>query len=159
MPHPNILRIEEGKMSNAKHTPGPWIITTERKAKAAPVGDHVHDIFSACERMVGRLNQSGAKNWPEAQANARLIAAAPELLDELKKANRIIRNALQIMTSEQSTQWGQDNARDGVDSEGITRRYERDAAIAKAEGAESAENIPPQIDPEKPYYYCVSRGK
>jgi hypothetical protein len=69
------------------------------------------------------------------EANSRLIAAAPDLLHELEKANRIIHNALQLMTPEQTRQWGIDNDRDNVDGEGITRRNERDAVIAKTKGA------------------------
>ena len=57
-----------------------------------------------------------------------------KLVNELEKANRIICNALQIMTNEQKAQWGRDNTRDGVDGEGVMRRNERDAAIAKAKG-------------------------
>jgi hypothetical protein len=63
-----------------------------------------------------------------------LAAAATELLEELKTAHVIIKNALNIMTLEQKIAWGEKNARDGVDGDGITRANERLAAIDKAEG-------------------------
>ena len=73
------------------------------------------------------------------RANARLIAAAPDLLAELKNAHLIIRNALRVMTPEQKSEWGRLNARAGVEGEGVTRANEREAAINKAtvEGVKS----------------------
>lgn len=57
-----------------------------------------------------------------------------ELLDELKKAHSIIRNALSIMTTAQKVKWQKLNERDGVDGEGTTRANERELVIAKATG-------------------------
>jgi transcriptional regulator with XRE-family HTH domain len=58
---------------------------------------------------------------------------ASDLLNELKAAHVIIRNGLNLMTMEQKYQWGEVNARDGVDGEGVTRANERLAVIAAAE--------------------------
>ena len=55
------------------------------------------------------------------------------LLTELKMADRIISNALKIMTPQQKNQWSIANARDGVDGERITRENERNEAIKKEE--------------------------
>lgn len=63
------------------------------------------------------------------------VSAMPDLLAELVAAHRIIGNALNLMTPEQKLKWGELNARDGVDGEGITRANERDAAITKATSA------------------------
>lgn len=67
----------------SKHTPGPWqndcglVYGREPKNMSSPS----FDIFDASE-------------WPgdvdEAQANARLIAAAPELLEALELAESIV---------------------------------------------------------------------
>ena len=57
-----------------------------------------------------------------------------ELLDELRAAHRIIRNALQIMTTPQKMEWARANARAGVEGEGTTRANEREAVIARATG-------------------------
>lgn len=57
-----------------------------------------------------------------------------ELLDELRAAHQIIRNALQIMTTPQKMAWARANARDGVEGEGATRANEREAVIARATG-------------------------
>lgn len=54
-----------------------------------------------------------------------------ELLKELEAAHQIIRNALAVMTPKQKSKWGELNARDDVDGEGITRANERMAVIAK----------------------------
>lgn len=55
-----------------------------------------------------------------------------ELLAELKAAHTIIRNALNIMVTEQKMAWGKANAHDDVDGEGVTRANEREAIFAKA---------------------------
>lgn len=52
-----------------------------------------------------------------------------DLLSELQKAHLIIRNALNVMTTEQHLRWGELNERDGVTGEGITRAFERQALI------------------------------
>lgn len=53
-------------MSNSKHTPGPWL----RMGRS--IGDGAGEIATVWERLDGR-----------AIANARLMAAAPELLGAL----------------------------------------------------------------------------
>ncbi|MDR3386906.1 MAG: hypothetical protein P4L92_07620 [Rudaea sp.] len=67
-------------------------------------------------------------------ATGRLSLAAPELLAELRAAHRIIRNALNLMTTDQKMQWSDANDHDGVHGEGVTRAHERAAVIAKAGG-------------------------
>ncbi|SCB10153.1 hypothetical protein [Cupriavidus alkaliphilus] len=64
-------------------------------------------------------------------------SARAELLRELKAAHLIIRNALNLMSPCQQMVWGERNARDCVDGEGITRANEREAAIARATGVQS----------------------
>ncbi len=62
-------------MSGVKHTPGPW--------------EHWGDLVSVAEPQIGAGNiicvepptERSAANWP---ANARLIAAAPDLLGALE---------------------------------------------------------------------------
>ena len=59
-------------MSEAKHTPGPWAWHVDRPT----------DVISSepCECSVATID-IGCGNRAEQQANARLIAAAPELLE------------------------------------------------------------------------------
>jgi hypothetical protein len=66
-----------------KHTPGPWIVSNERLSSGAPVkcirrGDDksVYNIAVIGDRM------PSAAQW---MPNARLIAAAPEMLDALEQ--------------------------------------------------------------------------
>ncbi len=67
-----------------------------------------------------------------------LISAAPELLAELKFANRIIINALNVMSIEQKEKWDELNTRDGVkDGLALTRNNKRELVIAKAEGGDA----------------------
>lgn len=61
-----------------KHTPAPWKVHNNigKKSEIGIIADEAPCII---------CTMSNAKEWPnEAEANARLIAAAPELLDALK---------------------------------------------------------------------------
>ena len=72
-------------MSNTKHTPGPWFITegstygytTTLKVEAGASDDRKFGMV-ICERQAPSYN-TGIR--AECDANSRLIAAAPELLD------------------------------------------------------------------------------
>jgi len=70
-------------MTSTTHTPGPW--RHDRRAILTPAGHCVAEVFSG-----------GADSLEEADANGRLIAAAPELLrcavmalEELQEAARV----------------------------------------------------------------------
>lgn len=116
------------------HTPGPW-----------PIDHKIDGELLYCPRIVVgpavvhysagyNSSEQDAAFKAEAEANARLIAAAPELLVELEAARDIIHNALSLMTTAQKSEWGRLNEAAGVEGEGVTRRHERDAVIAKATG-------------------------
>lgn len=121
-------------MSNEKHTPGPWKISEFIE----PGYGHERHFFRAVVADGTKICETHPAYDPEYEgrdiANARLIAAAPELLSELEKAHRIISNALQVMSFGQKHEWAKLNAQDGVDGEGTTRANEREAAIARAKG-------------------------
>lgn len=66
----------------AAHTPGPWKISGLDPHVIGPVRILVMDGTDVPQsRAVARVIDRG----PEAEANARLIAAAPELLDACKR--------------------------------------------------------------------------
>ena len=69
-------------------------------------------------------------NGPNSEKHARLIAMLPELMNEHEKADQIIRNAMQLMTTEQKREWGLANERDDVDGDGISRANERMSLLA-----------------------------
>lgn len=62
---------------DAKHTPGPWVVGSDAGASGRMVGpmgeEEVCTVFGAGE-------SNDPETRPECLANARLIAAAPELL-------------------------------------------------------------------------------
>ena len=71
-------------MGESKHTPGPWIIKYSGNGYPyqldAPNGSRGPGVI----RSVTRWGAFSFPSSPEALANARLIAAAPELLEALK---------------------------------------------------------------------------
>ena len=121
-------------MSGAKHTPGPWV--------AAPYegfGPRT-TVRQGCERTGMRIastfETTSPRNVDRNEANARLIAAAPDLLAALKKARATIwieRQSLVEVHSGPDGVLDSDGASwvDELDSE----LQEIDAAIAKATGS------------------------
>ena len=54
------------------HTPGPW--------KVAPAADGSHPVVAKINGRLARIAEVYPGDWPETPDNARLIAAAPDLL-------------------------------------------------------------------------------
>lgn len=72
----------------SSHTPGPWHVETEHPANVA-VGGHRSNGECRVLTTCGIISQSG--DTPSRQkANARLIAAAPELLLALRIASVLL---------------------------------------------------------------------
>jgi hypothetical protein len=97
-----------------KHTPGPWAV---RPDKRGPCIVGMDPDYPGLPRYVGILDSA----WDDKEANARLIASAPELLE----AARMGLQALAILESN-----GLDTEQDEKDKAFIQQ------AIAKAEGRE-----------------------
>jgi hypothetical protein len=67
-----------------KHTPGPWRIATDMHGIGnAPV----HGVEAADGKPVANCG-----DWKDARSNARMIAAAPELLDQLAQCLAVMRD-------------------------------------------------------------------
>ena len=63
----------------SKHTPGPWKV-------AKPSRSHANG--NPMYGLVGPEIVADYEDWGFTEANARLIAAAPDLLEALKEANK-----------------------------------------------------------------------
>lgn len=125
-------------MTETKHTPGPWVFDS-RKFRDAP--DHkVFEITSPNRAFwiakVLTFDDGPVDGCsPEYEANARLIAAAPELLRVAR-----IEQELHMMgfTKATAVRLGPDAEEaflsDGAPGLNNWRRSQREAAIAKAEG-------------------------
>lgn len=77
-------RQEEQKTMTAQHTPGPWTTYADDNTLIGPA---VSDGKAMIADAIGPLPahpQSWRRPIAEVQANARLIAAAPELLEALR---------------------------------------------------------------------------
>lgn len=107
-----------------QHSPGPWTIS--------PSGTHIHADFPHTDPNNGLFNQCGtfigsvARETDTDLANARLIAAAPELL---RLVNALLSGGQFFMSAIEEKEIG------GFDFEA----WEKDAIqiVAKAEGGEA----------------------
>lgn len=73
----------------SKHTPGPWVVGEQNKGPVAgTVPVHTADYMEAYRG--GQLVCSVYGTAAFSEANARLIAAAPEMLDALKKTSEFL---------------------------------------------------------------------
>lgn len=78
---------EEGIMSeNTKHTPGPWdVIDVEHGVVISMQSKSLTRYGASRYAVIGGFERSDPEQYTEALANARLIAAAPEMFDALCK--------------------------------------------------------------------------
>ena len=76
-------------MKEQKHTPGPWIAT--HIIGSWWIEDD--DPTAFCRRRIAIVDDGAGIESPE--ANARLIAAAPELLAALEEAKQFIQNGIE----------------------------------------------------------------
>lgn len=74
--------VSDNQVSNeAKHTPGPWTVSVWHDGR-----DGTTPCIMASGATVAKIHVAPITPPPEADANARLIAAAPELLAACKLA-------------------------------------------------------------------------
>ena len=68
----------------SKHAPGPWMVLDTPESMYAPFWIVAKSNVS----LAAKMRVASIDDEPEARANARLIAAAPELLEALKQLLR-----------------------------------------------------------------------
>lgn len=113
-------------MSDFKHTPGPW--THDEKDECLIRGEQGRRICWTATASPGDLKGKYASRRQGDEANARLIAAAPELLDALLEAEAAFELTIPLIPEKYD--WPGSSARSGLQ---IVRE-----AIAKATGREPA---------------------
>lgn len=76
---------------SAAHTPGPWAIREGYGLLKAEVGPHGRAVATVWTKQMpgGKDDQKEPVVWPEGEANARLISAAPELLEALRQIREL----------------------------------------------------------------------
>ena len=79
------------KKQNTKHTPGPWGILDLEDGELEIVDDSENDLAQITDQIVATV-----RNGSNTKENARLIAAAPELLDACQWMFDILKNATQV---------------------------------------------------------------
>lgn len=92
-------------MSDSKHTPGPWEILPEEAGRdyIRVRGTIPGSRFKVSNVLVttykGQATEAYDREIKETRANARLIAAAPELLEALIACEKSMREALYVPPS------------------------------------------------------------
>jgi hypothetical protein len=110
-----------------KHTPGPWTL------KPYDLGEEGGLLVAGPDNFPVAIIEFSPDDSPykgrevEDKANANLIAAAPQMLDELKHAHRIIQALINITTEDQRAEISKLD-----EGEGALRYHARAEAIAKA---------------------------
>lgn len=66
----------------SKHTKGPWVARVVRGMNAS--------VYGPDEKSVASVGNARSRSTEECEANAHLIAAAPELLEELSELVNLI---------------------------------------------------------------------
>ena len=118
--------------TDLKHTPGPWT----SGINDVPYAEHDGIAWTVDAEIGGICMVDGPDEWNE--ANARLIAAAPELLTELVEA----RTTLSILRTQVMVEIGRcadpsESRWEGVPEKLKERLDAMDAAITRATGAQS----------------------
>jgi hypothetical protein len=77
---------------DAKHTPGPWTPDVQCGDVRSPVGDVAVAVYAGMRSIgiTGKESTLAKITRGEAEANARLIAAAPMLLEALAEAEEFV---------------------------------------------------------------------
>ena len=74
------------------HTPGPWYVDGTDGIYSAGPGTEQHPLPAGVTwRVVGHGAIRGRRDEQEVRANARLIAAAPEMYDMLQRAVELLK--------------------------------------------------------------------
>ncbi len=132
--------LDQRLQSTGEHTPGPWQVSKQKARRVTNA--HGVVICNAVLRNQGTAkggHKHGAKDVLEGEANARLIAAAPELLEALTELweysqglEGIIRDG--VYKSEELKDPNAWSACDdwAYNGEGACMRDQVEAAIAKA---------------------------
>lgn len=76
-----------------KHTPGPWRVSTPDHTSGATM-IQAADGTIICSRVMA--HDGSNDDIEAAEANARLVAAAPELLEALELAKLAVENAIRL---------------------------------------------------------------
>jgi hypothetical protein len=123
-------------MTDSAHTPGPWAVFSEYPSEVQTASNQTIAScwHAACEGLDISLIGILPCTLEESAANARLIAAAPDLLAALKSAYYALAN---IAEGFEYSCLPDDLCGEAACSEGGCIRDKRDAAraaIAKAEG-------------------------
>lgn len=87
----------------AKHTLGPWVLSA--------TDDTVVIDATGLEVAAIDGDYNDPDTWPQMEANARLIAAAPEMLDALRTAKAFIEREYRDPSVEPSGEWLSKEAR------------------------------------------------
>lgn len=83
-------------LTETKHTPGPWELTEHEDSPEYIVCGGPEEKYVCTVRVHQIPREMGLYDEPERKANAKLIAAAPDLLKALIMIDECLRDGLEI---------------------------------------------------------------
>ena len=115
-------------MTESKHTPGPWHITGPSSGKG-PSDDGGDYAIRSCGNYIiaEAIHKVDHNTYEPAESNARLIAAAPEMLEALNWLVSEVRATMSLAEESMRESAGNTNIKCLLD-----RLTQAEAAIAKA---------------------------
>jgi hypothetical protein len=114
-------------------TPGPWRICGQYNAVKDEIGAEGRAVATVWTRQISRrVDGTDAEAWPEGEANARLIAAAPVMYEALEQAERRLFGAWQMLEAICETDFSRD--RKAAADKALAGLESVRAALSKATG-------------------------
>jgi hypothetical protein len=83
---PNFNQDSNETEGQMKHTPGPWKMTDRKAAMGNNCGINIESQDLIVCRLPDGASTDGGYSFPHQLSNAKLIAAAPDLLEACQKA-------------------------------------------------------------------------
>src|SRR3954447_19521895 len=86
--------------SPALHTPAPWVVNELKHGYGASEFQIANDEEKFCVAVTPRYLKAKARNYARAEANARLMAAAPDMRQASQRFYDAVQNYLDVPDSE-----------------------------------------------------------
>jgi len=118
-----------------QHTPGPWRLGKKPEDGYIDINSDDHYALATVVRLMD-TDEIAGRNSPDCEANAHLIAAAPEMLEALEWALPLARQYMEVIAGDRAKagHTGLGTKRGSLYDHEVEAAEKACAAIAKAKG-------------------------